>query len=223
MSNKSLKLKKTGKKATKGGNRDYWLAGDCQVIDYQMGATVSRTAGQSFTMRFEFVQPAEIIPAVGPITYVGQSFALTQVPNYTNWTINFDKYKLQSVEAVFTPSRSQQNGGSTRTPLFYCAPDFDSDAAPTSIAEVLRHPRSLSCPFTTSFRRKFKPRVAKAIYKTGLSTGYGEGDVDQWVDCSDASIPHFGFQYAAEAQTATNQFGYQVTYVYTVTFALPIA
>jgi hypothetical protein len=174
-------------------------------------------------MRFEFAQASEIIPVVGPVSYVGQSFALSQVPNYTNWTINFDKYKLTSVEAVFTPSRSQQNGGSTRTPLFYCAPDFDSDATPTSVAEVLRHPRSMSCPFTTAFRRRFKPRVAKTIYKTGLSSGYGEGDADQWIDCADAVVPHFGFQYAMDAQTTTNQFGYHVLWIYTVTFALPIA
>jgi hypothetical protein len=223
MSSRRQKPKKTGKGKGKNGKSSYWLAGDCGTFNYQTGATVSRTAGQTFTMRFEWVQGAEIIPAVGPITYVGQSFALSQVPNYTNWTINFDKFMLQSVEMVFTPSRSQQNGGSTRTPLFYCAPDFDSDATPTSIAEIQRHPRSLTCPLTTAFKRRFKPRVAKTIYKTGLASGYGEGDADQWVDCADASIPHFGFMYAVDAQTTTNQFGYQVTYVYTVTFALPIA
>lgn len=220
MSNGPRRQGKTGKGKKKGSR--YWLAGDATSVPYQEGLLVSKTGGQSFTMRFEY-QGAELIPPLSGTTLVGSSFALANVPNFTNWTINFDKFRLESVEIVFMPSRSQQNTGSVPTPMFYCAPDFDSDAAPSSVAALLRLPRSTTSPFTTGLRRKFKPRIAKTIYKSGVSSAYGEGDADQWIDCSNADTPHFGFSYGYDPQSASGQFGLKPTYVYTVTFAFPIA
>lgn len=191
-------------------------------MPYNSGLLASRMTGQQFTMRFEFTG-AELLPPLSGTTLIGSSFALANVPNFTNWTINFDKFRLESVEIAFLPSRSQQNSGSNPTPLFYCAPDFDSDAAPSSVAALLRLPRALTAPFTTGFRRKFKPRVAKTIYKSGVSSAYGEGDANMWIDCSNADTPHFGFSYGYDPQSASGQFGLRPHYVYTVTFAFPIA
>lgn len=198
------------------------MAGDATPIAYQEGLLVSKTGRQTFTMRFEYTG-TEIVPPLSGTSLFGSSFALANVPNFTNWTINFDKFRLESVEIIFTPSRTQQNGGSNPTPLFYCAPDFDSDAAPSSVAALLRLPRSLTAPFTTGFRRKFKPRVANTIYKSGVAFAYGEGMANTWLDCSNADTPHFGFSYGYDAQAASSQFGLRPTYVYTVTFAFPIA
>lgn len=207
---------------TKQKKAVYFLAGDAQTFNLNTPILRSKLSMQTFTMTFLF-PGSEIVPPVGVTSYVGQSFALNQVPNITNWTINFDKFRLNWVEIVYSPSRTQINGGSNLTPKMYCAPDFDSDATPTSIAEVLRHPRAVTVPFTTGFKRKFCPRIAKTIYKTGLSSSYGEGDAYTWVDCANADTPHFGYMWAADPQSSANQFGYSVNYAYNVTFQAPIA
>lgn len=216
----SRRQKKTGR-GKKEGNK-YCLAGDAKAVPYNEGLLVNKSGPRQFTMKFEF-SGSELVPPLSGVTLVGSSFALANVPNFTNWTINFDKFRLEAVEIVFTPSRSQQNGGSVVTPRFYCAPDFDSDAAPSSVAALLRLSQSTTSLFTTAFRRKFKPRVASTIYKSGVSSAYSEGAANTWVDCSNADTPHFGFSYGYEPQTAAGQFGLQPHYVYTVTFAFPIA
>lgn len=221
MSKGSRRLVKNANGKKKEEDR-YWLAGDATPVPYQQGLLVGRTGAQTFTMRFEYTG-TELVPPTSGTTLVGSSFALANVPNFTNWTINFDKFRIESVEIVFMPSRSQQNGGSTVTPQFYCAPDFDSDAAPASVAALLRLPRATTSPFTTGIRRKFKPRVAQTIYKSGVSSAYGEGRANQWLDCSNADTPHFGFSYGYDPQGAAGLFGLRPVYVYTVTFAFPIA
>lgn len=218
----NMRQSKTRKNKKGGGKDSYWLAGDCKAFSYNSHVLVNKGGMQTFTMRFPFTSGSEIIPGAF-VQLVGQSFAISQVPNITNWTINFDKFKFVSVEIQFTPSRSTAVDGVNKIPSFYCSTDFDSDAAPTSVAEVLRKPRSLTTVFTTSFKRHFKPRVALTLYKTGLSSSYGEGMADTWVDCANADTPHFGFCWAADTQLLANQFGYKVSYVYVVTFASPIA
>jgi len=154
--------------------------------------------------------------------YGGQSFMLADYTNYSAWTTLFDKYRINHVVLKFDPTGIQLNTQTGVTaPEFATALDFDNAATPGSFDTVIRKERSTLCNATTAFERKFVPRVSREVYYNGVTPGYEEAQGGVWLDCSNASIPHFGLVYVMGTATNTS-YTYRVQAVYNVTFAFPI-
>lgn len=131
-------------------------------------------------------------------------FSLSQLPNYGELQAVFDQYSIQKVKCTFYPRFSESPDvvaasgpmGSLAS-IFLCA-DTDSSAFGsffTAPGPVLEHQGSLVRRTDTPFTMTIQPKSSVMMYKTALTTGYGESaDGFNWIDCTDATVPHYGIR-----------------------------
>lgn len=152
----------------------------------------------------------------------GFSFKLNLWPNYASWTALFDKYRIDEIELHFQADGVQLNSTNSQlAPVFAVALDFDNDANPSSVDDVIRRSKSVVCAGTTNFRRHFIPRVAREVYNGVASTNYEEAAGPVWLDCASAATPHYGVVYAMGTASSTS-YAYRVHAKFRVSFAFPI-
>jgi hypothetical protein len=169
------------------------------AIAYQGSAGMNNTSltsgfafGVYFTQTGFSIYNAYIgIATVASFTYTGAS----------NYTSMFDQYRILRVKVTgYWSANVGQNGNAnlgTPVPLMYTAIDFDG-AAPGVIntaQNVLTYqnsqahqPGTLGRPI---FTRTLQPRVVLDLTQyTGAPVG--TAPAGQWVDCGNATVPHYG-------------------------------
>jgi hypothetical protein len=118
---------------------------------------------------------------------VGYSFALTDIPAYTEFTTIWDQYLFLEVELTFVWQ------GVGYYPTLYIARDDDGAIVPTAPATVLQYSNCRILPFTTwenTHSMKWRPTPSSSAgVVVGLPTdGNGLG----WIDCASPSSLHYG-------------------------------
>lgn len=132
------------------------------------------------------------------------SFSLAQVPAYAELQAVFDQYSIQKVKVTFMPRFSESSdvvAGSgplgTLSSIFVCV-DTDSTSFGTfytAPGPVLERQGSLVRRTDKPFSMTIQPKSSTMVYKTAVTTGYGESpDGYNWLDCTDATIPHYGIR-----------------------------
>lgn len=143
---------------------------------------------------------------------VGLSFSLSDLPSFTEFTTLYDQYRICAVKLTIVPFNTQtlggQDSGNTANVgiLIHHAVDNDNAPAPSPSAsgvDTLRQYRTYRCqqsmdPKRMSLTRYIRPRVSMEIYNSTISTGYGLGKRNQWIDSSSPDIPHYGFRAVFE-------------------------
>lgn len=128
------------------------------------------------------------------------SWALNQVPSYSEIENMFDQYKLCMVKLhVAYSAQPQAQTGTLANPPgnieFYWAKDYTDVTTPTNVNTLMQmqgvQQRTLdaSRPFNISI----KPRFASQVYVSAVGTGYSPRR--GWLQCSDNSVPHYGIKY----------------------------
>lgn len=117
------------------------------------------------------------------------TFALGDLPSYTDFTSLYDMYRIVRVDFKFTGIFN-----AVVTSKLYVTSDYDGGAM-TTLAEMSqrRHVErmiSVDCP---EFTFTVRPRVASSVLATaGLSAS---GVTSTWVDLSTPTVVHYGLQY----------------------------
>jgi hypothetical protein len=157
----------------------------------------------------EFVNTTSIFSIQGNVVSPilgGQYVQLNQLSNYALYTALFDQYRIDMVEVTFNLKNNPGSGtGFGRLNVF---PDFDDATAPASLANAQSHPRVMRHVFTPTqptFTFSFQPRLAVAAYG-GAFTKYTSPSSKVYVDSSNADAQHYGYKYAIENFTDTNNY-----------------
>lgn len=125
-------------------------------------------------------------------------FKLADIPQSAEFVRLFDSYRINNITISAAP---MTNSSLTINPAYKMlwAVDLDDDNAPTLGSMLQRsnvHIKTVTSGGSNPqvFYMKCRPRYLTEIYKTALSTGYGQGARKQWLDCADPEIPHYGIK-----------------------------
>lgn len=146
------------------------------------------------------------------------TFALSSLPNASEFTSLFDSYKIMKVKLDWIPFGDTVNlpmntmGGSSSLmspggPLI-TAIDYDDANTPGTASDLLQYQASKVTPVPRRLKMSLRPKHATEVF-SGIGSGYGPRT--GWLDCGYSSIPHYGVKYYLNAPSASSaSFTYQV-------------
>ncbi len=155
------------------------------------------TSGQvhEFTRMVSVITPATAVNTYGVVTW-----ALNQLPGYTDFTTLFDLYKITSVDVQFFMSpisnhvvQTSTAGANTCIPMLYTVLDYDDSTPLASIDEALECETCLVHRADEIPVRHVAPRMAVAAYSGAFTSYTNLGQ--QWIDCNSPGVIHYGLKY----------------------------
>lgn len=181
-----------------------------------MGFT--RGPSQNTIYRYKRTVTYPAITATDAVVSAGQAFALSDLPDYTEFTNLYDQYRITRIIIRMIPVASTQYNAA---PQVYCTPtihhviDYDDANAPTSLAILQEYQNYRRQSMVKPFKRSFIPCIGQIIYYNLAGSGYSSR-ARTWLDCAYNAIPHYGFKYWIDAQTVLGLGIF--TYQYEATF-----
>jgi hypothetical protein len=131
------------------------------------------------------------------------AFALNNIYDYTSWAAVYDLYRITLIKVMFIPvANLSPNGTNPSVSYLSAAVDFDDITVPSAPAEIINYQNHIILGPSGSGTLTWKPRVALAAY-SGAFTSYASKE-DQWIDCSSASVEHYGLKYSLKQATTTS-------------------
>lgn len=164
------------------------------------------------------------------ITRGALTASLSQIPDYTNYTAIWDQYRIDKVEFKFVPTLStvinKPYDDSTSVLVvdpcqLVIAIDRDDNSLPstsTGYVDLLKRAGSKTCRAGKTLTVTWKPNRLKSLYQSATSTGYAVDNSNEFLDCAQTSIPHYGLKYALTPFSPPNCFQYMVKCRYWVSF-----
>lgn len=143
-------------------------------------------------------------------------FTLDALPNYTEFTALFDQYKIVEVEMIFVPGANESVSSAANSGVNFTVIDYDdANVLGTGTAAYLQYENCLMTQSTETIRRVIKPRAAMGLLTGG--SAYVGNIAAPWIDCSNASVPHYGLKILI-GSAAANAFAYTVLLRYKMLF-----
>lgn len=144
-------------------------------------------------------------------TFGGLSFVFSSLPNATDFTNLYDRYRINKILIRFLPNFTEAQQGSVQLSNFFTVIDYNDAAAPASINALLEYP---NCKFNQQNRmhkRIFSPATLDATSTTGAITATNPV-WRQWISTTSTDVPHFGLKYCQQRTTVGGDISYR-TYV----------
>lgn len=167
--------------------------------------------------------------AVQSIPFV-QTFQLSDVLNYTDFTALFDNYKIDRIDYYMqlltnpdgftgvTPSMTNM-GKEAWYPIIWYVLDNDDSTVPTlaALREKQGVRRKVLKP-NQIIKFSVYPKWQKVTYQTSSTVGYGPAK--GWLDCTDSAVPHYGIKGCVDFHQNLNvtQYNIEVTAKYHLSF-----
>lgn len=136
-------------------------------------------------------------------------FTLADLPNYTEFTALFDRYRIAKIVMYWMPRTSQQTvAGATvaatseSPPIITCI-DYD-DATAADYTVLSQYENAVSHWEFKPFTLKFKPRLATAAYGGGVFTSYANMSPKTWIDAGSATVEYYSCKWATHAYSAAS-------------------
>lgn len=160
---------------------------------------------------------------------VSFTYQLNLIKNYANYTNLFDQYRIKYVITTFTPVGAtviNKPYDDTTTPgqvnlvpnIAIC---IDRDDATTSgtYDAIRARGGSRDLPMTKKIKFAFVPNKLKMVYRSGVTDAYvADTSVNDWIDCGQSDVPHYGLKCATESGSTNDSFVYDVQTKYFVEF-----
>jgi len=141
---------------------------------------------------------------------------LYDIYNYSEYTVLWDRYKIDMVKIRITPFSTQAASGAAVGPvgqsaiLIHSIYDYDdSDLPPNSEAGVLamREYKNYKCKNIFSTLGKpitytFKPRVATDVYAGGVTAVASKSEPFGWMDCNEPQVEGYSAKFIFETISA---------------------
>jgi hypothetical protein len=168
---------------------------------------------------------APTIAAQGTVnTYFTIAFALYDLAQYTSWTALFDQYRIDKVQVKFIPQGTVVDLHTTVTlnaenPSIYLVLDFDDATLLSSFAGVQEYDNVETTEGGGGFFVTIFPSVTPSVYSAGAFSGYAVERAG-WIDCANASVPHYGLKGMIEAlyPSSTGNFSWTIQAKYYFSF-----
>lgn len=141
----------------------------------------------------------------GTLLYA-DSFSIDQVPNYGEFTALWDKYRLRYVTLKFyyatTNFVSSAQSVQNETGFLHIVKDYNDAQTPGDVLDLMQYPNYRCIPLQKlqGYKMVIKPKWEQTAYRSGVTSGYGQGNRWAWLDCTSTgiTIPHFGIKYVIE-------------------------
>lgn len=150
-----------------------------------------KTTTHTFTRRLNATQ---LQSAIGPgVVSGGYTFALSNLPDYTEFTSLYDQFRIKWVKVKFIFQTQVAETAPVNSPgMFYSVIDLDDASAPTlSYCQSAKWAKLTQAVGTHT--RFLRPRTLTQLYN-GLGSAYAVNKI-QWLDCDYANTPHYGLKY----------------------------
>ena len=152
-------------------------------------------------------------------TFGAFTFILDDLPNSNEYKGMYDEYMITKIIVTFHSRSSNGFNALFYNGFLHTAVDIDDNTPPTSVAELMEY-ETYKVGLTNRTRKiTLVPAVSTVYYKTALTTGYGSKQ-NQWIDCADGGIPHFGLKFALGNSANAAEYSYLITCQYFVSFRL---
>jgi len=149
-----------------------------------------------------------IAGSVAYAPYLGShSFALTYLPNVTEFTNLYDQYKVTHIKLRYHLRQdpgAQTAVNSVYPRMFYCI-DRDDASIPTSIDSLRQHQdvKMKTLAPNRDIVINYKPTTLRSLYVSAISTTY-EAVSNIWCDMANINLPFYGMKYAFDYLTNTD-------------------
>jgi len=157
----------------------------------------------------------------GTTGYMGaETFQLSSLPNYTEFTNLYDQYQICAVKVEYMPKFGSAvpietgTSGQVFIGSFHTAIDFDDDTTPASANELMQYGSYRRTRQSSKHIRYLKPAWLAQTYETALTTGYSP-QWNKWLSTNDPTISHYGLKIVADPISFTGS-APNVTMDYTV-------
>lgn len=148
----------------------------------------------AFTAPYKFSRSFEIGALPRGATDLGHAFpfGLSLLPNYSEFTTLFDRYRIRQVDVRMTFAQRNISGSTSNYPTIWAYMDDDDAAIPTAKSAVLE--RQSVRPFTFN---ESKTVYSVSIQPRWLIDGTSKASLaprDMWIDMSTPSVSHYGLK-----------------------------
>jgi hypothetical protein len=131
-----------------------------------------------------------------PVVYA-KSYSSADIVQFSSFASIFDQYKVDFVEAWFTPYGAGLSASYNGNVRLYTVVDYDdANTGSLSPATMQEYTNCVTTRCTEGHYIKFKPHQAKAIYG-GTFTQFGNEPAG-WIDCASTSAAFYGVKAVLE-------------------------
>lgn len=155
-----------------------------------------------------------IVTSVTSDTFTNQFFALSNVPNYTEFTNLYDQYKINAVKVTLIPrgNTAEITASSGASTVFqgqsvgvFSVIDYDDTAALANINEACQYQNMKMTRATQQHSRYLKPRFnLLSITNQGTGATGASQNTRGWLDCDYINVPHYGVKWALQQNVNYN-------------------
>lgn len=135
----------------------------------------------------------------------GETFKLTDLPSYTEFTNLFDKFRICAVKYEIVPNWTSSDinpiGTYQSVPNIFTVLDYNDITTPGSLSELLQYKNLKRTRGHLIHKRYIKPAVLAANYEGAVTTAY-TSVWKRWLDTTDSGTLHYGLKYCID-QTST--------------------
>jgi hypothetical protein len=151
--------------------------------------------------------------------HVAETFMLTSLPDYTEFTALFDQYRIKKVEVTFIFDRASADAnasvGGSFFPNLITVQDHDDNTPLTNIQDYEQYTTFKVRRMDKPIKITTYPKVATAVWN-GAFAGYSElSKATQFLDCNYPSIEAYGLKWMVNGNlegVSTTNLGYLTTY-----------
>lgn len=155
-----------------------------------------------------------IVTSVTSDTFTNQFFALSSVPNYTEFTNLYDQYKINAVKVTLIPrgNTAEITASSGASTVFqgqsvgvFSVIDYDDTAVLANINEACQYQNMKMTRATQQHSRYLKPRFnLLSITNQGTGATGASQNTRGWLDCDYINVPHYGVKWALQQNVNYN-------------------
>lgn len=133
---------------------------------------------------------ATITPATDQ--YGSITFALSDLPTYTEFTNLYDSYKINKVQVTFYPRLDSADYSSQQQmPMLHTLIDHN-DANPISVLSGMMESEFVKTTRGTQIHtRYFSPKVQTRVYESLGNDGFTTSRINPWINTDDPNVPHY--------------------------------
>lgn len=148
----------------------------------------------SYTAPYKFSRTFDIGALPRATADLGHAFpfGLSLLPNYSEFTTLFDRYRIRQVDVRMVFAQRNISGSTTNYPTIWAYMDDDDASIPTTRSAVLE--RQSVRPFTYS---DAKTVYSVSLHPRWLIDGTNKASLaprDMWIDMSTPSVSHYGLK-----------------------------
>lgn len=142
------------------------------------------------------------------------TFALSDLPNYSEFTNLYDQFQIVAVKFEIIPKFNAVDLNPMSTwsqgvlPNIHSVLDYNDSTAPTSLTEMMQYKNYRRSRGNQIHKRYFKPATLSQNYESAVSTSYTSKWKD-WISTDDPTTPYYCIKVCWDACGVVE---YQPTY-----------